>query len=348
MNLSLNFLKNLILITSSFSAKTPENSKGPQREMNHLPTAEWGEHVSCEECNYENFPGRSCLRPSRRSPLWWTAVSLLEHCKCYWGVIWEPNKKVWTKVTHVDMEFLFTSLGKFCCGVFQCCFPQSDPKSRWERSAEEFCLPFVSRLWFRKRALTISRVSALNSWAEILKHRPVVATSCLECFGVLPCTGHQSKLIHFVQQVTWALLEACNHTRHDRMALWFVFVFCLPLCLVSPWKKTPRLRWGTSFFSRVVACQFGPWFRACHLSRRHVQVILRSDLVTDVSIKNYPGVWPMKSAKKSLGSWTVGVFQQKIESFSHDSLTEKSWCRETATHDRQVSGTTATEPAETA
>lgn len=113
-------------------------------------------------------------------------------------------------------------------------------------------------------------------------------------------------------------------------------------------KKTPRLRWGTSFFSRVVACQFGPWFRACHLSRRHVQVILRSDLVTDVSIKNYPGVWPMKSAKKSLGSWTVGVFQQKIESFSHDSPTEKSWCRETATHDRQVSGTTATEPAETA
>lgn len=32
----------------------------------------------------------------------------------------------------------------------------------------------------------------------------------------------------------------------------------------------------------------------------------------------------MKSAKKSLGSWTVGVFQQKIESFSHDSPTEKS------------------------
>lgn len=53
MNLSLNFLENLLLITSSFSAKTPENSKGPQREMNHLPTAEWGEHVSCEECNYE-------------------------------------------------------------------------------------------------------------------------------------------------------------------------------------------------------------------------------------------------------------------------------------------------------
>jgi len=55
MNLSLNFLENLILITSSFSAKTPENSKGPQREMNHLPTAEWGEHVSCEECNYEKI-----------------------------------------------------------------------------------------------------------------------------------------------------------------------------------------------------------------------------------------------------------------------------------------------------
>lgn len=55
MNLSLNFLENLLLITSSFSAKTPENSKGPQREMNHLPTAEWGEHVSCEECNYEKI-----------------------------------------------------------------------------------------------------------------------------------------------------------------------------------------------------------------------------------------------------------------------------------------------------
>lgn len=142
MNLSLNFLENLLLITSSFSAKTPENSKGPQREMNHLPTAEWGEHVSCEECNYEkiSWTGPVSDRPGGRrcDEQQWVCLSTVSVTGVSSG---NQTKRYEQKSLMSTWFFLFTSLGKFCCGVFRCRFPQSAPKSRWKDLPKNSAFP---------------------------------------------------------------------------------------------------------------------------------------------------------------------------------------------------------------